>query len=293
MIKVRQVEAFKYFMITGSVTSAAELLHITQPATSRLLSDLEYQLGFSLFNRTKNKMTPTPEAHIFFREVQNLFIGLDTLMKVADSISRNNTGRLRIGFLHVMEDLITDVVIDFLAQHPNVSLELEPGGRASLEEMVKSSKLDMAIIADPILDDPGLEIQTMGVHEAKVAMHINNPLANREKLTAQDLADERFIVLGFGSPFRRKVDLAFERAQVKRNIVLEARTQRHLYNLVRQGIGTAIIDELVHVDDEKVVLVPFEPKVTWKYTIITLKAKQNSRLIDSFNSLVCEKFNQV
>lgn len=293
MIKVRQVEAFKYFMITGSVTSAAELLHITQPATSRLLSDLEYQLGFSLFNRTKNKMTPTPEAHIFFREVQNLFIGLDTLMKVADSISRNNTGRLRIGFLHVMEDLITDVVIDFLAQHPNVSLELEPGGRASLEEMVKSSKLDMAIIADPILDDPGLEIQTMGVHEAKVAMHINNPLANREKLTAQDLADERFIVLGFGSPFRRKVDLAFERAQVKRNIVLEARTQRHLYNLVRQGIGTAIIDELVHVDNENVVLVPFEPKVTWKYTIITLKAKQNSRLIDSFNSLVCEKFNQV
>jgi len=289
-IKVRQIEAFKYFMITGSVTSAAELLHVTQPAASRLLHDLESRLDFSLFNRTRNKMIPTPEAHIFYREVQNLFIGLDALMKVADSISRNNTGRLRIGFLHVMENFITDLVIEFLALHPKVSIELEPGGRTSLEDMVKSNKLDMAIIADPMLDDPALSIETIGTHAAKVVMHVDNPLANNSILTAQDLANERFVVLGFGSPFRRKIELAFDKAQIKRNIILEARTQHHIYNLVSRGLGTAILDEFVHVDNENIVLIPFEPKVTWEYAIITLQAKQNTRLIDAFNELALNKF---
>ncbi|EDM68034.1 MAG: LysR family transcriptional regulator [Moritella sp.] len=289
-IKVRQIEAFKYFMITGSVTSAAELLHVTQPAASRLLHDLESRLDFRLFNRTRNKMIPTPEAHIFYREVQNLFIGLDALMKVADSISRNNTGRLRIGFLHVMEHFITDLVIEFLALHPKVNIELEPGGRTSLEDMVKSNKLDMAIIADPMLDDPALSIETIGTHAAKVVMHVDNPLANNSILTAQDLANERFVVLGFGSPFRRKIELAFDKAQIKRNIILEARTQHHIYNLVSRGLGTAILDEFVHVDSENIVLIPFEPKVTWEYAIITLKAKQNSRLINAFNELALNKF---
>ncbi|WP_428444845.1 LysR family transcriptional regulator [Photobacterium profundum] len=287
------MEAFKYFMITGSVTSAAELLHVTQPAASRLLHDLEYRLGFNLFNRTRNKMTPTPEAHIFYREVQNLFIGLDALTKVAESISRNNTGRLRIGFLHVIEDFITDVVIEFLALHPKVNIELEPGGRTSLEEMVKSNKLDMAIIVDPMLDDPALSIETVGTHAAKVIMHIDNPQANKEILTAEDLEHDGFIVLGFGSPFRRKVELAFDKAQIKRNIILEARTQRHLYNLVSRGVGTAILDEFVHVNNKNIVLIPFEPKITWEYSIITLKAKQNSRLIDAFNELVFKRFKSI
>ncbi len=277
-------------MITGSVTGAAELLHITQPATSRLLVDLESQLGFSLFNRSRNKMSPTPEAHLFFNEVQNVFIGLDSLMKSADSIARNNTGRLRIGFLHVVEDFITDVVIEFLNEHPNVCLELEPGGRADLEEMVKSSKLDLAITAEPTFDDPSLSINTIGIHQAYVAMHVSNPLANRASLTAKELADEKFIVLGYGSPFRTKVELVFEKQQINRNIVLEARSQRHIYNLVRQGVGTAILDELVHVDPSQVVLIPFEPQVTWTYAIITLKAKPDSGLSATFTKIIEERF---
>ncbi|ROV56891.1 LysR family transcriptional regulator [Vibrio ponticus] len=290
LIKVRQIEAFKYFMITGSVTSAAELLHITQPAASRLLVDLEAQLGFSLFNRSRNKMSATPEAHLFFNEVQNVFIGLDSLMKAADSIARSNTGRLRIGFLHVVENFITDVVIEFLAAHPNVCLELEPGNRVDLEEMVKSSKLDLAITAEPTFDDPSLSINTIGIHRAYVAMHKTNPLANRQSLNTTDLANEKFIVLGYGSPFRSKIELAFEKEQISRNIILEARSQGHIYNLVRQGIGTAILDELVHIDPSQVVLIPFEPKVTWTYAIITLKAKPNSALIDTFTQIVEEKF---
>ncbi|MGF1679789.1 LysR family transcriptional regulator [Photobacterium minamisatsumaniensis] len=288
-IKVRQVEAFKYFMLTGSVTSAAELLHVSQPAASRLLNDLEYRLGFSLFNRTKNKMTATPEAHIFYREVQNLFIGMDALTKVAESISRNNTGRLRVGFMHIMEDFITGIVIEFLALHPKVSIELEPGGRASLEEMIKADKIDLAIVVDPLVD-PSLVIEPLGIHKAKVVMHTDNPLAHYESLTADELENEGFIVLGFGSPFRRKVELAFDKAQINRKILLEARTQRHLHTLVSKGVGTAILDEFAHDNNENVVLIPFLPEVTWEYSIVSLKAKQNSRLFDAFNELVFEHF---
>jgi DNA-binding transcriptional LysR family regulator len=289
---VRQVEAFKYFMITGSITNAAHLLYITQPAASRLLSDLEYRLGFKLFNRSHNKITPTPEAHLFYREVQRMFVGLDSLVKVADSIARNNAGRLRIGYMHVAGDFIIDVIAQFLKGHQDVKIELESGGRLLLEEMIKSGSLDMAMTTDLMVNDPALTVKKIGKHQAYVAMHVDNPLSQKEFLTVQDLADERFMVLGFGSPFRTKVELAFEQAQIERNITVEARTQACLYQLVKNGVGTAILDEFVQVRDPQVVMIPFMPQISWEYSIIVLKANQHPALVNTLHKLIVKNFNK-
>lgn len=292
-LNVRQVEAFKYFMISGSVTGAAELLYITQPAVSRLLSDLEYRVGFKLFVRTHNKISPTPEAHIFYKEVQRMFVGLDALVKVADSITRNNTGRLRIGFMHVVGDFMIDMVTEFLAAHPNVKIELESSGRTLLEEMIKSSKLDMAIITDAKMNDPAIAVTKMGSHEAKVAIHVDNPLAKNEFLSAEELGNERFMVLAYGSPFRAKVEAAFDKAQIKRNIILEARTQRNLYNLVKNGVGTAVLDDFLRIDDQLVVMIPFRPKIEWEYSIITLKSNKEHLLVKAFSDVVLNGFKDL
>ena len=70
-MNLRQLEAFRAVMLSGSVTQAAAALHISQPAVSKLLADLEYHLGFPLFVRSKGvALTVTPEADVFFHEVE-------------------------------------------------------------------------------------------------------------------------------------------------------------------------------------------------------------------------------
>src|SRR3954453_8997780 len=75
-INARQVEAFRAVMVTGSMTSAAELLGVSQPAVSRRIRDLELAVAFRLFERRGNQITPTPEAVSLLSEVERAFIGL-------------------------------------------------------------------------------------------------------------------------------------------------------------------------------------------------------------------------
>ena len=68
MLSVRQIEAFRAVMLTRSMTRAAASLSISQPAVSRLIADLEYEIGFSLFRRRKGGLEPSADARALFAE---------------------------------------------------------------------------------------------------------------------------------------------------------------------------------------------------------------------------------
>jgi DNA-binding transcriptional LysR family regulator len=69
-INLRQLEAFRAVMLTKSITRAAEMLFVSQPAVSRLISDLESTVEFDLFQRVKKRLIPTPEGEALFEEVE-------------------------------------------------------------------------------------------------------------------------------------------------------------------------------------------------------------------------------
>ena len=67
-INLRQLEAFRAVIITGSITGAASYLHVSQPAVSRLIADLEHSIGFALFERRNRRLHVKPEGEIFYRD---------------------------------------------------------------------------------------------------------------------------------------------------------------------------------------------------------------------------------
>ena len=92
-MNLRQLEAFAAVMKTGSITQAAQSMHLSQPAVSKLIGDLEHALGFDLFIRARGSaLTVTPEAEYFFHEVERSFIGIDALKQAARDI-RNLSAR--------------------------------------------------------------------------------------------------------------------------------------------------------------------------------------------------------
>ncbi|NKB76528.1 MAG: LysR family transcriptional regulator [Gammaproteobacteria bacterium] len=82
----RQLAAFRATMRSGSITGAAKLLFISQPSVSRLIADLEVELGFNLFTRTGHGLVATLEARRFSQSVERMFIGLDKLKETAEAI---------------------------------------------------------------------------------------------------------------------------------------------------------------------------------------------------------------
>jgi len=94
-INSRQVEAFRATMLTGSVTEAAALMTVTQPAVSRLLRDLQALLKMELFERRGTGLVPTAAAMALYTEVERSFVGLERITAAAEEIRGRRTGSLR------------------------------------------------------------------------------------------------------------------------------------------------------------------------------------------------------
>ena len=75
-LNLRQLEAFRATMRSGSITEAAEIMHISQPSVSRLIADIERSVGFPLFLRSGRGLTPTLEANTFYKGVEGMFVGV-------------------------------------------------------------------------------------------------------------------------------------------------------------------------------------------------------------------------
>lgn len=126
MIQSRQLEAFRAVMLTGGMTSATDLVRITQPAISRLIRDLEDEIGISLFERTGNRLRPTREAGILFKEVSRHFNGIQHIDKVASELRKSHMGSLRVAcYTAPALSFMSGVIQSVIADRPDVSVYLD------------------------------------------------------------------------------------------------------------------------------------------------------------------------
>jgi len=152
-MNLRQIEAFRAAMEFGSATAAGEVLHVTQPAVSRLLSDLEANVGFQLFERRARGLVPTQDAHVLYEEVKRSFVGLDRISQVATGIREKATGTVRvIALSKYAEGFVASIIGQFLKDNPGIMVELESSGTAGVVEGIASQTYDVGIASATISD---------------------------------------------------------------------------------------------------------------------------------------------
>lgn len=291
-MNLRQIEAFRAVMVTGSATEAGKMLFISQPAISRLIADLEHRSNLKLFVRKPNRLEPTPEAQALYREVDRAFIGLEEISRTADAIANKQHGSLRIVAMPVcIDSFLPPLIAEFLQQHPHISIELESAPRIQALDLVRSQRLDLGVVSLDRREDVGLQVQSFCRQQAVCVLPAGHQLADRADIHAQDLAHEPFISLSRGSPFRARVDEIFAREGIKRSFAIETRTQRTIYELVKRGAGVAILDPLVTDSlDPEVVIKPFLPEVTWDYAVVQPDSAPTSLITQSFIELLMDRF---
>ncbi|MDX2423881.1 MAG: LysR family transcriptional regulator, partial [Amphritea sp.] len=125
-MNLKQMEAFRAVMLTGSVSQAAQQLFRTQPAVSMMISSLENDIGFQLFERHKKRLYPTPEANYLYKEVEAIFSRIQDVNQTVQDIQNKQYGFLRIGCMPGPSNFfMPDILADFLVEHPKIQASLQ------------------------------------------------------------------------------------------------------------------------------------------------------------------------
>src|ERR1700720_690729 len=98
-INLRQVEAFKAVIENGTISRAAEILHVSQPAMSKLIAHFEFDTGLKIFDRHKGRLAPTENGMRLYNEIDRIFAGIRQVENAVDVIRREEQGRISIGVL--------------------------------------------------------------------------------------------------------------------------------------------------------------------------------------------------
>jgi DNA-binding transcriptional LysR family regulator len=242
-LNLRQIEVFRAVMTAGSISGAAKLLYVSQPAVSRLLSHTEQRLGFSLFERVKGRLYPTPEARQLFKEVEAVYDGVRRVEELANELSEK-----RSGILHLVSSpsighmLIPMAITAFHQTHPEVKVTFQPLTVVPLTQMLLERRADLGAVILPS-QHPNLSSEPIGQGDLVVIFPYSHPLASRSMLTIEDLLPYPLVSYRSETPFGTLVEQMFQEAGYVRRVAIEVSSPHNACTLVKAGGGIAIVDE--------------------------------------------------
>jgi len=239
---LKSLECFRAIVDTGSATAAARQLNMTQPGVSRLLGLLEHKLGLSLFHRNKGRLVPTHEALLFHKEVELALKSIDRVSELARNLRNADFGELTIvSPPSLAEGLLSRVISEFIALHPNVHVSLDSQSVETARDMVALRAVDCGFIKLPV-EHPGLICEPLIKAGTLCALPPKHPLASKRVINVTDLDCEPLILLGKGRVSRQQLDAAFLDAGVTMNVRVETHTVSSACAFARDGTGIAIIN---------------------------------------------------
>ncbi|MFC7400664.1 LysR substrate-binding domain-containing protein [Chelatococcus sp. GCM10030263] len=280
----RQLEAFRAVMISGTVSRAAELMGITQPAVSRSIAELESFVGFSLFDRIKGRLVPTPEGQLFFRDVDASFVGLDRLRASAARIRDFGSGSLKVASLAALgSTLLPRATKLFRDQHPSVTVTLTVMSSSAVRNHVADGQYDLGLAADEV-DLSGVEHQLFSSVAAVCAIPGGHPLADRKTIGPADLDGVDYIALSPEDRARLRLHQICEQAGVAPRLVAETPNSATVCALALEGVGIGIVNPLAAdgFPQRGLVLRPFKPEVPFRSHLLFRPDIQKGRIVRAF-----------
>lgn len=284
MLKSRQIEAFRAVILSGSATEAAHFLGVTQPAISRLLSDLEYAVGLTLFERKGGKLLPTADGITLYREVERSFVGLERIQKAAKDIRERRGGALRVAALPALAtSFLPMVTAEFVATRPAVDITLFGMTSPSVLDWVTTGRCDLGIVQERI---PHSAISTIDLApmEAVFVAPEGHPLLARDHVGPADLHERDIVALASASSMRRRFDAVMVTHQCVPKIRIESPLTMIICGLVDAGFGCAIVDPFtaLHLPWRTLRARPFRPTIHFEWSMVVPNFSPVSSIAEDF-----------
>lgn len=249
-ITFRQIDAFRAVMLTGTTTEAAKMLSVSQPAISRLLADLENEIGYELFGREGRRLAPTAEAELLVEEIQKALVGLEQIKQAAIEIGKGRYARLHLVSVPLAASgIAADLIAEFAQLNPATAITLEVMSSDAALEWVLSQQCDLGITSADV-KSPAIASMALGRSSAVCILPRGHALAIAAEITPDMLHGESFVSYCRDSSFRRQLDAIFDDAKASMQRSYEARTTDAVCALVAAGLGVAVIGPIAHGMDQ-------------------------------------------
>jgi DNA-binding transcriptional LysR family regulator len=260
---IREYEALRAVITSGSTTGASRLLGISQPAISRAISQLETRVNMLLFERRGGRLRPTAEAIRMNGNLDRLF---DAITYLEGTDPSDPGGQpIRLAAPPSLSDMVCDAMASFLKIHPAQSLSLETCTSNGLISRLVDDAVDLGFThAD--LTHSAMELVSFNESEAVCIMPRGHHLSSYEVITPELLDGENFISILRRHVVRSRLDRVFADAGSEPKRVVDVATGLSALSMVRAGCGVAVICPfpLMRNDDPTIDFRPFSPRFTYR-----------------------------
>ncbi len=236
----RQLRVFNEVAKNLSFARAAENLHLTPPAITMQVKELEGHIGMPLFERSGKKISLTTTGEYMLVYARKILATVKDAEDAAARLQRAETGVLTIGFVSTAKYFLMRLLAEFRALHPGVDIQICIGNRDQLVSMLQNSEVDIAVMGRP-----PKELQTraepFAAHPHVFVAAIDHPLAQRDHLSVEDLRPYDFIVREKGAGTRAAMEKFFEDTHVEPRMKIQLHSNEIIKQAVMAGLGLGFL----------------------------------------------------
>lgn len=295
-ITLRQLETFIHIAATGTVHAAAQRLHLTQPALSMALAELERQLDTPLFNRERGRLHISARGKELLPLAQEIIERTLDMQRQAMSLSQTLSGELRIGASNTIGNyLVGDLLSGFIQRHPNVSLQVSVENTQDIVNDLLSYRLDVGCVEGPV-NHSQLVLKHWRDDELVVCAAASDQLAQHNVLSPQHFRGAKWILREPGSAMRTLAEQALTLLPPG-NILLEFGQVEAIKQAVIAGLGISCLPEAAIKDAVAVGrLVKLPTPFLYlhrRFSIVMHKSRYQGAVLKSFlDSLALQQWDE-
>jgi len=282
-LTLRQVEAFKAVIESGTISGAAQLVHVSQPAMSKLIAHFEADTGLKLFDRLKGRLAPTECGMQLYDAIDRIFAGVRQVENAAEAIRRAERGRVLVGVLPALSgSFIQRATMGFLKLRHNLFCSVESLTSQWIVDRLITRKLDVGLVEGRI-DNPYVTLEPLMEHPLVCIMPQYHPLAAKSQIEPRDLDQIPFVAFHPDADVGQRVEEMFKAYQVKTEIVLVVNVTPTLCEFVAAGLGVSLVHPLVLGDlKDRLAVRRFEPEMLVRFQICRRADGRNAELVEAF-----------
>ena len=239
-LTLRQLEVFEAVARLGSYTRASEALHLSQPAVSMQIKQLEDNVGLPLFEQLGKKIHLTAAG----REMHGYCLSINQLLAEAETVIEElkgvQSGKLAISVATTASHFATRLLAAFTERYEGVTISLDITNRESLKYQLEQNIPDLVIMGQP---PEGVEVESTIFMENPLVIvaAASHPLANQKNIPLRHFAGEHFVVREAGSGTRSAIQRFFDNHGVTFHTGIEMSSNEAIKQAVEAGLGLGIV----------------------------------------------------
>ena len=245
ILSLSKYEIFKAVIESGSITKAAEKLHLTQSGVSYAVSSLETELGFFLLKRDRTGISLTSNGARILKHINNILQAEELLRREVTAITSIEAGIVRVGTLSsISMQWLPGILGEFYKNYPQIEVKTYLGCYDEMNEWIADGTVDFGFVSLPL--SRAFEVIALKRDKLFVLLPASHPLGGEEAISLEQLEDEFFIMPQWGADdnIRRALNQSKVRLQVKYEIMEE----RTIFAMIQMGLGISILPELILVN---------------------------------------------